>query len=166
MTKKRCTWAESNDELMRVYHDEEWGRPEHGDRELFERLVLECFQAGLSWRTILHKREAFRTAFDSFDARIIATYSEDKLETLMANPAIIRNRRKIWATRTNAQAFLNIQKNHGSFNAFVWRFTDPDALSKALKKEGFSFVGPTIIESFMESVGILNHHEPGCFLAP
>jgi DNA-3-methyladenine glycosylase I len=169
---------------MRIYHDEEWGVPVFDDRELFERLILEGFQAGLSWRTILHKRDNFRAAFDGFDPEMIARYGEDKVQELMQNAGIVRNQRKIRAAIQNAQAFLALAERTNSVSEWLWAFVDgepllPDkpltpgdlpvttpeakAMSKQLRKEGFSFVGPTICYAFMQSVGMVNDHVMGCF---
>lgn len=178
----RCAWA-GKDPLMVAYHDQEWGVPVHDDRKLFEFLVLDAFQAGLSWRTILHKRENFRAAFDDFDVRRVARYGERERERLLADAGIVRNRMKIDATVGNAREFLRLQDQHGSFDAWIWQFTDgrtkrnswasldeitatteeSDAMSKALKAEGFRFVGSTICYAFMQAAGMVNDHETGCF---
>jgi DNA-3-methyladenine glycosylase I len=177
---KRCKWAQS--ELSIAYHDQEWGVPQHDDRVLFEFLVLEGAQAGLSWETILKKRDNYRIAFDAFDPTLVACYDGRKVEELLANRGIIRNRFKIIAAIANARAFLAIQEEFGSFDAYVWRFVnghpiktrrrsgDPpvrtiesDALSKDLKKRQFKFVGTTICYAFMQAVGMVNDHEKGCF---
>ena len=179
----RCFWA-GDDELMCAYHDSEWGVPVYDDRDLFERLLLECFQAGLSWRTILRKRENFRRAFDNFDAAKIAAYSEEKIAALLADAGIVRNRLKVRGAVRNAAAFLRIVDTHGTFAAWLWRFVDdtpllPTApltmelipaeteiartLSKALRKADFTFVGPTICYAFMQSVGMVDDHVVGCF---
>lgn len=181
--RSRCFWA-GDDALMCAYHDEEWGVPVYDDRELFERLLLECFQAGLSWRTILHKRENFRRAFDGFDPQKVAGYGEGKIAELLTDAGIVRNRLKVRGAVRNAQAFLRLAEEHGSFSAWLWPFVDgkpllPDApltpesipaetetaqaLSKALKKAGFTFVGPTICYAFMQSVGMVDDHVVGCF---
>ena len=180
--KKRCEWSGS-DPLYVAYHDTEWGVPVHDDRSLFEFLILEGAQAGLSWSTILKKREGYRKAFDNFDARKIARYSDDDVSRLLVNPEIVRNRLKIKAAITNAGAFLRIQEEFGSFDRYVWRFVngrpvqnawermgdipastpDSDALSKDLKKGGFTFVGSTICYAFMQAVGMVNDHVVGCF---
>lgn len=160
------------------YHDEEWGIPEHSDQKLFEMLLLECFQAGLSWECVLNKREAFRTAFDHFDADKIACYGEEKIQQLMNNPAIIRNRLKIKASITNAVVFKEIQAEYGSFDAYIWGYTNgetiieeytvrttsplSDRISKDLKKRGMKFVGSTIIYSYLQAIGILNAHGKEC----
>ncbi len=178
----RCAWA-GTDPLMVAYHDEEWGVPVHDDRKLFEFLVLDAFQAGLSWRTILNKRENFRAAFDEFDARQIAGYGEPERQRLLADAGIVRNRMKIDATIGNAREFLRLQAEHGSFDTWIWQFTGgrtirnswasldeipatadaSDVMSKALKAEGFRFVGSTICYAFMQAAGMVNDHETGCF---
>ena len=178
--RERCSWARSP--LMVRYHDEEWGVPLHDDRALFEFLVLEGAQAGLSWETVLRKRENYRRAFDRFDAAKIARYDKCKVRRLLADPGIIRNRLKVSAAIANAQAFLAVRKEFGSFNKYAWSFvggkpkqnswrkgeavacTSPesDALSKDLKKRGFRFVGSTICYSFMQAVGMVNDHAIEC----
>ena len=177
----RCPWA-TNDLSIR-YHDEEWGTPVHDDRTLFEFLILEGAQAGLSWDTILKKRENYRAAFDNFDPQKIARYDRRKIQTLMNNAGIIRNRLKIASAVKNAKAFLKVQDEFGSFDAYIWQFTggapivnarrsmkqvpartaESDAMSKDLKKRGFSFVGTTICYAFMQAVGMVNDHLTGCF---
>ena len=178
MDKKRCGWCNLKNPLYVKYHDEEWGVPVYDDSTLFEFLVLEPFQAGLSWETILNKRENFRVAFDGFDPEVICGYGQEKIEALMADAGIIRNRRKIEATIVNAEVFLKIQKEWGSFSAYIWSFTDgkilyendktfsslSDRISKDLKKRGMKFVGTTIIYSYLQAVGIINSHEDGCYL--
>jgi len=179
---KRCKWADFND-AMRKYHDEEWGTPVHDDQILFEFLVLEGAQAGLSWNTILNKRENFRKAFDDFDYEKIAKYNFEKIEKLLNNPGIIRNKLKINSVISNAIAFLEIQEEFGTFDKYIWDFVDhipldnkfktledlpaktktSELISKDLKKRGFKFVGPTIIYSFMQAVGIVNDHTSDCF---
>ncbi|MFX0142393.1 MAG: DNA-3-methyladenine glycosylase I [Candidatus Hodarchaeota archaeon] len=179
---KRCNWA-SNDDRMRKYHDIEWGTPIHDDRLLFEFLILEGAQAGLSWNTILQKRENFKVAFDNFDYNKIAKYNEQKVQKLMNNEGIIRNRRKIEAIITNAKALLDVQKEFGSFNKYIWKFVNnktidnkfkelselpskteqSEKMSKDLKKRGFKFVGPTICYAFMQAVGMVNDHVISCF---
>ena len=177
--KKRCAWARTP--LSIAYHDEEWGVPLHDDQRLFEFIVLEGAQAGLSWETILNKRENYRAVLDGFDPAKIARYSERKVETLMNNAGIIRNRLKINSAITNARAFLHVKREFGSFDAYVWRFVNgkplrrkrgqpvpvkneiSDALSKDLSKRGFKFVGSTICYSFMQAVGMVNDHDPTCF---
>ena len=176
MTIERCSWA-GDDETYIRYHDEEWGVPTHDDKELFEMLVLESFQAGLSWITILKKRENFRKAFDGFDVEKVAGYSEDKVEELRQNEGIIRHRGKISSAINNAQIFIEIQKEFGSFDEYIWGFTDGEIIkaefkteselskniSKDLKKRGMKFVGPTIIYSYLESIGIIDNHQENCF---
>ena len=183
MELKRCRWADPGSELYIAYHDQEWGRPEHDDRKLFEMLILEGFQAGLSWITILKKREAFRKAFDNFEPAVVAAYGSEKLEALMSDPGIVRNRRKIEATIQNAKVFLNIQKEFGSFDRYLWGFTDgqvilntddtvrasselSDRISADLKRRGMKFVGTVILYSFLQAVGVVNDHERGCWCYP
>lgn len=183
MELKRCRWADPASELYIAYHDQEWGVPEHDDRKLFEMLILEGFQAGLSWITILKKREAFRKAFDNFDPAVVAGYGPDKLAELMADPGIVRNRRKIEAAVINASVFLDIQKEFGSFDRYLWSFTDgqvilntddqvrasselSDRISKDLKRRGMKFVGTVIIYSFLQAVGVVNDHETCCWRYP
>jgi len=178
-TPVRCAWA-SHHELFIAYHDNEWGVPVHDDRHLFEMLNLEGAQAGLSWSTILAKRDGYRRAFDHFDAKKIATYDDKKKAALMQDKGIVRNRLKINAVVENAKAFLAVQKEFGSFDAYIWSFVDgkplrggqqrstspeSDAMSKALKKRGFKFVGTTICYAFMQAVGMVNDHAPDCFRA-
>ena len=176
MSENRCTWAGSDEVYVR-YHDEEWGVPTHDDRELFEMLVLESFQAGLSWITILKKRENFRRAFDDFDVRKVASYDDAKVEELRMNEGIIRHKGKINAAVNNAQVFIKIQDEFGSFDEYIWRFTDGEIIkaeflteselsrhiSKDLKKRGMKFVGPTIIYSYLESIGVIDNHQECCF---
>jgi len=179
---KRCDWA-NRGELEKSYHDQEWGVEVHDDRTLFEFLVLEGAQAGLSWSTILRKREGYRKAFDHFDARKISRYSEHAVSRLLANPEIIRNRLKINAAIANARAFLQVQKEFGSFDRYIWQFVDgkpirnswrkmtdipastPESvdMSKDMKNRGFKFVGPTICYAFMQAVGMVNDHVVDCF---
>ena len=183
MKPTRCRWADPALELYIAYHDHEWGVPEHDDQKLFEMLILEGFQAGLSWITILKKREAFRKAFDGFDPAIVAGYGPEKLESLMNDPGIVRNRRKIEASVTNAAAFLEIQREFGSFDRYLWAFTDgqvilntddevratstlSDRVSADLKRRGMKFVGSTIIYAFLQAVGVVNDHETGCWRYP
>lgn len=176
-----CVWP-GDDERMIQYHDQEWGNPQHDDAVLFEYLVLDAFQAGLSWKTILHKRENFRKAFDQFNAKKIAKYQEEKIQLLMQDTGIIRNQLKIRSTISNAIHFLRIQKEWGSFDKYIWQFTnyqvinnqiqthraipassaESDAMSKALKKEGFKFVGSTICYAFMQAAGMVNDHLVTC----
>ncbi len=178
----RCAWV-GTDPLSIEYHDREWGVPVYDDRKLFEFLILEGMQAGLSWMTILRKRENFRAAFDDFNAEKIAKYDQAKFEKLMNNPGIIRNRRKIEAAAQNAQAFLKVQAEFGSFSAYMWGFvggkpilnsrktlaelpaqTEQSViLSKDLKKRGFNFVGPTIVYAHMQATGMVNDHTTDCF---
>jgi len=180
--KRVCAWA-GDDPLMRRYHDEEWGVPVHDDRRLFEFLTLEGAQAGLSWRTILGKRENYREAFASFDPARIARFDSRRRASLMKNPGIVRNRLKIESTVSNARAFLDVRKEFGSFDSYVWRFVngkaiqsrrrnlreipartpESDALSVDLRKRGFRFVGSTIVYAFMQAVGMVNDHEISCF---
>ncbi len=168
---------------MIAYHDEEWGVPLHDDRKLFEFLVLDAFQAGLSWRTILHKRDNFRLAFDGFDAKLIARYKKRKIGQLLENAGIVRNRMKIEATVTNAEAFLRVQSEYESFDSYIWQFVggqpkqnrwrslkrlpastpESDRMSKDLKKRGFKFVGTTICYAFMQAAGMVNDHLVKCF---
>ena len=177
----RCSWAQS--ELMIRYHDEEWGVPVHHDVTLFEFLILEGAQAGLSWETILNKRENYRKAFDGFDPQIVARYDRRKIAQLLKNPGIVRNRLKIASAVRNAHALLKVQAEFGSFDAYVWGFVDhhprqnrwksrtqvpastpqSDAMSKALKQRGFNFVGSTICYAFMQAVGMVNDHIVSCF---
>jgi DNA-3-methyladenine glycosylase I len=177
---KRCNWAKSDISIK--YHDEEWGVPNHDDRTLFEFLILEGAQAGLSWETILKKRENYRLAFDNFDARLVAKYDQRKVNKLLADPGIIRNELKIKAAIINAKAFLTVQKEFGSFDRYIWGFVDSctirnkwesaalpantaesDAMSKELKRRGFKFVGTTICYAFMQAIGMVNDHEKNCF---
>jgi len=174
--KKRCQWAQSN-ELLLAYHDDEWGVPVHDDRLLFEMLNLEGAQAGLSWLTILKKRANYREAFDNFDARKIAKYGSAKVAGLLKNDGIVRNRLKIHAIITNAKAFLDIEREFGSFDTYLWQFTGGkparrqdaaaigERLSKDLKKRGFKFVGREICYAFMQAVGMVNDHSRDCFRA-
>ncbi len=182
MNKERCHWPGA-DELMLKYHDEEWGVPLHDDKKLFEFIVLDGFQAGLSWKTILHKRENFRKAFDHFDVDKIIHYSDEKIAELLLDAGIIRNKLKIKATISNAKAYLETQKEFGSFDNYIWQFTnhktidnklnsmgdmpvtspESDAMSKDLKKRGFKFVGSTICYAFMQAAGMINDHTINCF---
>ena len=181
MNKNRCSWC-GNDPLYIKYHDEEWGVPVYDDDLLFEFLILETFQAGLSWITVLKKREHFRIAFDHFDYKKIANYTEDKYEELLHNPGIIRNKLKIKATITNAQAFMRIQEEFGSFSKYIWGFVNgkpiinnyktlkevpattalSDVISKDLKKRGFKFVGSTVVYAHMQATGMVNDHITDC----
>jgi DNA-3-methyladenine glycosylase I len=160
---ERCAWVPEGDELYAAYHDEEWGVPLHDDRRLFEFLILEGAQAGLSWDTILAKRENYRKAFDGFDFVKIARYDPKKKKALLSNAGIVRNRAKIEATVVNARCFIALRKEFGSFSRYVRGFTDAKSLSKDLKKRGFNFVGPTIMYAFMQAVGMVNDHEKTCF---
>lgn len=181
-TKNRCSWA-GDDPLMVKYHDTEWGVPVHDDRKHFEMLILEGAQAGLSWQTVLRKREAYRKAFKEFDPKKVARMTDAELEKQLQNPGIIRNRLKVFAARKNARVFLEIQKEFGSFAAYIWQFVggkpidgkrktiraipvttaESDALSKDLKKRGMSFVGSTIMYSHMQATGLANDHTMDCF---
>lgn len=185
MLKNRCGWCTS-DPVYITYHDSEWGVPVKDDKLLFEMLVLESFQAGLSWITILKKREDFRSAFDGFDYKKIANYTEAKVEELMQNKGIIRHRKKIEATINNAKAFLAIQKSHNSFSHFIWSFVNHEpivnryttleevpaqtdiskAMAKSLKYNGFSFMGPITCYAFMQATGLVNDHITDCFKHP
>ncbi len=176
MNKSRCFWV-SDEEVYIKYHDEEWGIPTHEDKELFEMLVLESFQAGLSWITILKKRENFRQAFDDFDVEKVAKYDENKIEELRSNEGIIRHKGKITSAINNARIFIEIQKEFGSFDKYIWSFTNGEIIkaefktesdlskkiSKDLKNRGMKFVGPTIIYSYLESIGIIDNHQENCF---
>ncbi len=177
----RCTWA--NNELLINYHDQEWGVPLHDDQQLFEFLILEGMQAGLSWHTILQKRNAFRQAFDNFDANMMAKYRQRKIQQLLTNAGIIRNRLKIKAAINNAQSYLELQNAYTSFDRYIWQFVngtpiqhrwthqqkvpcrsaESDAMSKDLKQHGFSFVGSTICYAFMQATGMVNDHTTRCF---
>ena len=158
---KRCVWATR--EPLISYHDNEWGTPRHDERTLFEFLVLEGAQAGLSWETILRKRAAYRRAFARFDPKKVARFGARDVARLMRDEGIVRNRLKIASAIANARAFLAVAHEYGSFDTYVWGFQDPAELSRDLRKRGFRFVGPTICESFMEATGMVNHHERGCF---
>jgi DNA-3-methyladenine glycosylase I len=159
--RHRCGWATR--EPLISYHDIEWGTPLHDDRRLFEFLILEGMQAGLSWETVLRKRAAFRRAFVRFDPVKVARFTSKDVTRLMGDESIIRNRAKIEAAIGNAKAVLALRKEFHTFDAYVWPFSDKDLFSKDLKKRGFRFVGPTIVESFMQAVGIRNDHERGCY---
>jgi DNA-3-methyladenine glycosylase I len=182
MMKKRCEWC-GTDPLYVTYHDKEWGVPVHDDRKLFEMLILEGAQAGLSWSTILKKRENYKKAFDNFDAKKVARYDSKKIKRLLNNAGIVRNRLKINASVQNAKAFLAVKREFGSFDKYIWQFVDhkqkknkfrhlkelpaktkeSDAMSKDLKKRGFTFVGSTICYAFMQAVGMVNDHIVGCY---
>jgi len=177
-----CEWP-GNDPLMKHYHDSEWGVPKHGDKRLFEDLVLDGAQAGLSWQTVLRKREAYREAFDGFDPALVAEYGDQKVAELLNNAGIIRNRQKISSAIKNARAFLKVQEEFSSFDSYIWQFVggrpllnrwtelsqlpaqtaESEEMSKDLKKRGFSFVGPTICYAFMQAVGMVNDHIVTCF---
>ncbi len=159
--RKRCAWARNP--LAIAYHDREWGVPVREDRKLFEFLILEGAQAGLSWDTILAKRENYRRAFDRFDPRRVARYGAAKKRRLLADAGIVRHRGKIEAAVLNARAFLAVQKEFGSFAKYVWGFSEADTLSRDLKRRGFKFVGPTIMYAFMQAVGMVNDHSRDCF---
>ena len=177
--KIRCRWANPKNERYIRYHDEEWGVPVHDDRKLFEMLILECFQAGLSWECVLNKQNSFREAFDGFDLEKVCAYDESKLEALRNNSGIIRNRMKIQAAVTNARVFRKIQKEYGSFSEYLWHWSDgnvlyetgltssklSDNISKDLKKRGMKFVGTTVIYAYLQAVGVIYSHESGCYLA-
>ena len=177
----RCKWVDLKSPLYIKYHDEEWGVPKYDDRDLFELLILEGFQAGLSWLTVLKKREAFRKAFDNFVVNKVANYDGAKIEELMNNPEIIRSRNKIESSINNAKVFIEIQKEFGSFSDYIWHFTGgkciknqddnlkvssplSDEVSKDLKNRGMKYVGTVIIYSYLQAIGVINDHEIGCFL--
>ncbi len=176
--KQRCWWANPLNEKYIRYHDEEWGVPVYDDRKLFEMLILECFQAGLSWECVLNKREAFRAAFDGFELEKVCVYDDADIERLMGNPGIIRNKLKIRAAVTNAAIFREIQQEFHSFSEYIWHWTEgkviyekglahtelSDAVSKDLKRRGMKFVGTTIIYAYMQAIGVIDSHEEGCFL--
>ena len=182
MEKHRCGWC-VGDALYEAYHDEEWGVPVYDDATLFEFLILETFQAGLSWITVLRKRENFRNAFDNFDYKKIADYNQEKVDTLLQDAGIIRNKLKVNATISNAQAFIKIQDEFGSFSDYIWQFTDgkpiknavtnykdapantklSNTISKDLKKRGFKFIGTTVVYAHMQATGMVNDHEVTCF---
>jgi DNA-3-methyladenine glycosylase I len=179
----RCAWAGTTDPLMIAYHDGEWGTPSHDDRHLFEMLILEGAQAGLMWRTILHKRAGYRRAFDRFDAKKIAAYDARRVRVLLSDEGIVRNRLKVAATIDNAKAFLAVKREFGTFDAYIWQFVggkpivnrwkklsdlpartpESDAMSKDLKKRGFRFVGSTICYAYMQATGMVNDHTVDCF---
>ncbi len=178
--QKRCSWVEGSEDIYLEYHDNEWCKPVHDDEKLFEMLVLESFQAGLSWITILKKRENFRKAFDNFNIDKIIEYDNLKIDELLENEGIIRHKGKIEATINNSKIFKEIQKEYGSFDKYIWSFTNgetlkdteenyqtksplSDEISKDLRKRGMKFVGPVIIYSYLESIGIIDNHEPTCF---
>ena len=177
---KRCHWVDENSPIYIKYHDDEWGIPKYDDKELFELLVLESFQAGLSWITVLKKREDFRIAFDNFDVKKVASYDESKVNELLNNEKIIRSRGKINSAINNAKIFIDIQKEFGSFTNYIWGFTNnqvvknssdvlpvstplSDKISKDLKKRGMKYVGTIIIYSYLQAIGVVDDHEKGCF---
>ena len=177
---KRCFWVDEKSEIYVKYHDEEWGVPNHNDRDLFELLILEGFQAGLSWITVLKKREAFRKAFDNFDVKKVSEYDEEKINALLENKDIIRSRGKITAAINNAKIFIEIQKEFGSFSNYIWGFTDnkviknttgeipvktelSDMVSKDLKKRGMKYTGSVIIYSYLQAIGIVDDHDINCY---
>lgn len=177
---KRCFWVDENSQIYKDYHDKEWGVPKYDDNELFELLILESFQAGLSWITVLKKREAFRKAFDNFDVNKVSNYDENKINELLNNEGIIRSKNKILSTILNANIFISIQKEFGSFSNYIWKFTNgkviknkndkfevstplSDEISKDLKKRGMKYVGTVIIYSYLQAAGIVNDHETTCF---
>ncbi len=177
---KRCSWVDEKSEIYVKYHDEEWGVPKYDDRDLFELLILESFQAGLSWLTVLKKREAFKEAFDNFDVKKVANYGEEKINELLKNEKIIRSKNKIQSAIGNAKIFMQIQKEYGSFSNYIWGFTNnkvvkkdydklpastelSDTISKDLKKRGMKYVGTVIVYSYLQAIGIVDDHEKGCF---
>ena len=183
---KRCSWVKENNPLYVAYHDQEWGIPLHDERALFELLCLETYQAGLSWETILNKRAAFRQAFHVYDVHQVAVMTDAELEGILQNPSVVRNRRKIYATRANAQAFLKIQAEFGSFDYYLWSFVDftpidnpvkdykqmpsktplSEKLAKDMKRRDFKFVGPVCVYSFLQAAGLVNDHEETCDFNP
>lgn len=176
---KRCSWVNLKNPLYIKYHDEEWGNPCHSDKELYELLILESFQAGLSWECVLNKRENFRKAYDNFDIDKICNYDETKIKELLENPNIIRNKLKVISSINNSKIFKNIQQEFGSFDKYIWKFTNnktinesfetrtfsplSDEISKDLKKRGMKFVGTTIIYSYLQAIGMINGHSKECF---
>lgn len=177
-TINRCSWVNMKNPLYVQYHDAEWGIPQHSDKMLFELLILEGFQAGLSWECVLNKRENFRAAYDDFDVEKVSQYGENKIQMLLSDSGIIRNRLKVQASVTNAKAFLKIQAEYGSFDSYIWGFTEgemvfesydvrttsplSDMISKDLKKRGMKFVGSIVIYSYLQAIGIINGHGPEC----
>ena len=179
---KRCSWVKMTNPLYIAYHDQEWGQALHDDRALFELLCMETYQAGLSWETVLNKRQAFREVFHNYQSQRVAEMTDAELEALLENPAIIRNRAKLFATRANAQAFLQVQKTYGSFDAYLWSFVDgqtiindvldyhlapaktslSEKLSQDLKKQGFKFTGPVAVLAFLQAAGLIDDHENDC----
>ena len=177
---KRCSWVDEKSEIYKKYHDEEWGVPKHDERDLFELLVLESFQAGLSWLTVLKKREAFKKAFDNFNVKKVANYDDKKVDELLKNDKIIRSKNKILSAIGNARVFIEIQKEFGSFSNYIWGFSDnkvvkkdfvklpvstelSDTISKDLKKRGMKYVGTVIIYSYLQAIGVVDDHEKDCF---
>ncbi len=177
---KRCFWVDEKSEIYIKYHDEEWGVPKHDDHELFELLILESFQAGLSWITVLKKRENFRKAFDNFEVQKVANYNEEKIAELLTNTGIIRSKNKILSAINNAKIFMEMQKEFGSFSNYIWSFTDnkviknttgkiitssplSDKISKDLKKRGMKYVGTVIIYSYLQAIGVIDDHDKSCF---
>ena len=177
---KRCSWVDEKSDIYKKYHDEEWGIPKFDDRDLFELLILESFQAGLSWITVLKKREAFKSAYDNFDVKKVAEYKQDKIDELLKNEKIIRSKNKIISSINNAKIFIKIQKEYGSFSNYIWSYTNnkvlknktgkipvsndlSDKISKDLKKRGMKYVGTVIIYSYLQAIGIIDDHEPNCF---
>lgn len=180
---KRCFWVDEKSEIYKKYHDEEWGKPKYDDRDLFELLILEGFQAGLSWLTVLKKREAFKIAYEKFDVKKVAEFDENKIVEMLANKDIIRSEQKIRASIFNAKIFIQIQKEFGSFSNYIWGFTEnkvvvnttgkiivsnelSDKISKDLKKRGMKYVGTVIIYSYLQAIGVVNDHDKDCFLSP
>ncbi len=178
---KRCFWVDEKSEIYKKYHDEEWGKPKYDDRDLFELLILEGFQAGLSWLTVLKKREAFKIAYDNFDVQKVSEYDEEKIAKLLANKEIIRSEQKIRASVLNAKIFMKIQKEFGSFSDYIWGFTGrevvfnrtgkivvsnglSDEISRDLKKRGMKYAGTVIIYSYLQAIGVVNDHDKDCFL--
>ena len=178
MDRIRCHWCNVKNPIYIRYHDEEWGVPQHDDRQLFEFLILETFQAGLSWETVLNKRQNFRAAFDGMDPNLVCLYTEEKVQFLLSESGIIRNRRKIEAAIQNARVFLEIQQQWGSFSAYIWHFTNgatvfesnrthselSDCISMDLKKRGMKSVGTTVVYSYLQAIGIIYSHSAECFL--
>lgn len=178
----RCSWVNLNNPIYVAYHDKEWGQPLHDDQALFELLCMETYQAGLSWETVLNKRQGFRSAFFDYDIQRVAEMTDQELENLLMNPAIIRHRAKVYATRTNAQAFLRVQSEFGTFDRYLWSWVDvtplsnpvnsarelltkndlSERLSRDLKKRGFTFVGPVCIYSYLQATGVIQEHEISC----
>ncbi|HFI0149321.1 TPA: DNA-3-methyladenine glycosylase I [Streptococcus suis] len=178
----RCAWVNPNNPLYIAYHDEEWGKPLHDEQALFELLCLESYQAGLSWEIVLNKRQAFRSAFFNYDVQKVAAMTDSELDSLLANPDIIRHKAKLYATRANAQAFMKVQEEFGTFDYYLWTWVDftpndnpvksfrdlptkndlSERLSKDLKKRGFKFVGPVCVYSYLQAAGLLNEHEVSC----